>query len=236
MKRHITLVEDDDVIRENYAELLRRAGFSVDVFASKETALMGLQTGMTDLVLLDITLNGERDAGFAICAEIRRRSGLLPVVFLTSHDEEIDKISALRLGADDYLTKDVSLEYLIVRLEALFRRYDSLKIHDKDALVANMRLERSTDDVLLDETASSATWRGQRLELPLTQYWILRELYLHAGQPRLHSDLMRAANITVEPNTITAHVKAIRDEFRRIDPGFDQIRTERGRGYRWLPR
>jgi two-component system OmpR family response regulator len=236
MKRHIALVEDDDVIRENYADLLRRESFSVDLFATKESALAGLQIGTTDLVLLDITLNGERDAGFAVCAYIRRLSEMIPIVFLTSHDEEVDRISAFRLGADDYITKDASLEYLIVRLEALFRRHDLLRSKDRDIPLMITPPDNGGDDVFLDEGASSASWRGQRLDLPLTQYWILRELYQHSGQPRLHSDLMRAASIAVEPNTISAHVKAIRDEFRRIDPTFDQIRTERGRGYRWLPR
>jgi two-component system, OmpR family, response regulator len=232
MNRHIALIEDDEIIRANYTDILSQAGFSVDAYPSKETALVGLLKHPPDLVLLDITLNGERDAGFAICAELRRRSELLPIVFLTSHDTEVDKISGMRLGADDYITKDVSLDYLIVRLEALFRRQESLaKVRET---VAPPQAE-TVDDVVFDDVASGARWRGRPLELPLTQYWILRDLYANAGRPRSHADLMRAAKLTVEPNTITAHVKAIRDEFRRIDPSFDRIRTERGRGYRWVP-
>lgn len=236
MKRHIALVEDHDDIRENYSDLLRRAGFTVDAYASKEEALIGLQQCAPDLVLLDITLHCEHDAGFAICAELRRNSDILPIVFLTSHADEADKISGLRVGADDYITKDVSMEYLVIRLEALFRRHDAqLQALAKRAAPPppSMPLPRN-NEVIFDEITSQATWRGARLTLPLTQYWMLRELCQNAGQPRSHSELMRAARIIVEPNTVTAHMMAIRTEFRRIDPSFDQIRTERGRGYRWV--
>ena len=120
MKRRIALVEDDLVILENYADFLSGLGFEVERYPSKVTALRGLLERPPELVLLDISLNGERDAGFVICAQIRRHTPMLPVIFLTSHDAEVDKISGLRLDADDYITKDVSLDYIGVRIEALF--------------------------------------------------------------------------------------------------------------------
>jgi two-component system OmpR family response regulator len=234
MKRSVAMVEDDDVIRANYADLLRGAGFQVEGYESKDSVLRRLTGPLPDLFLLDITLNGERDAGFEVCTAIRRQSETVPIVFLTSHNAEIDKISGLRLGADDFITKDVSLEYLVIRLEALFRRRDSLtRLADSPA--TGKAQSGSESGIQFDDVASIATWRGSRLQLPLTQYWMLRELCREAGTPRSHNELMKAARIVVEPNTITAHVKGIREEFRRIDPSFDHIRTERGRGYRWAP-
>ena len=235
MKRHIALVEDHDDIRANYTDLLRRAGFAVDAYATKDEAQIGLSGRIPDLVLLDITLHSEQDAGFAICAELRRRSASLPIVFLTSHADEADKISGLRVGADDYITKDASMEYLVVRLEALFRRHDAQLQALGQQAALSIDTPPNSDDVVFDDVTSRATWRDARLDLPLTQYWMLRELCHNVGKPRSHTDLMNAAHIVVEPNTVTAHIKAIRDEFCRRDPAFDQIRTERGRGYRWVP-
>jgi two-component system OmpR family response regulator len=230
VERHLALVEDDDVIRANYVDLLSQAGFRVTAYAGKRDALQGF-ADLPDLVLLDITMGRERDAGFELCAELRRRSPTLPIIFLTSHDGEVDKISGLRLGADDYLTKDVSIDYLIVRIEALFRRRAAL-------LVAPQMLPPthvSTNGRLaINEELSAVSWRDRRVNLPLTQFWMLRELTLQPGKVLSHADLMRAAKIVVEPNTVTAHVKAIRDAIRQIDADFDGIRTERGRGYRWV--
>jgi two-component system, OmpR family, response regulator len=234
MKRRVALVEDDDVIRANYSDLLARAGFEVDAYGTKEAAISGTAAQPPELVLLDITMNGERDAGFDICAELRRRSNILPIVFLTSHDGEVDKISGLRLGADDYITKDVSLDYLIVRIETLFKRRDA----QLAANLGNSRHDLTTayvgSAIVFNDQLSTVNWNGHRVDLPLTQFWMLRDLYRSGGQVRSHADLMRAAKITVEPNTITAHIKAIRESFREIDSAFDCIRTERGRGYRWV--
>ncbi len=233
MKRHLALVEDDEVILSNYADFLAGLGFRVDRYGDKESALLGLGSDLPDLVLLDITLNGERDAGFAICAEIRRRAPCLPVIFLTSHDGEVDKISGLRLGADDYITKDVSLDYLVVRIEALFRRLEAYAAAPR-GVAAIVPTQRAGVDIEFDPQTATARWRSQPLELTLTQVWMLQALCEANGQTRSHAELMRAAKIVVEPNTVAAHMKAIREAFSRVDPSFDHIRTERGRGYRWL--
>ncbi len=105
MAKTILLVEDDEVIRENYAELLRDEGFEVAVCACREQAIRQLQEQLPDIILLDIGLNGEREGGFDLCLDIRHRWPRLPVLFLTSLGSEVDKISGFRLGADDYLTK-----------------------------------------------------------------------------------------------------------------------------------
>ena len=235
MNRRIAIIEDDEVIRSNYCDVLTGAGFQIHDYATKDRALSDLQRSPVDLVLLDISLNGERDAGFGVCAELRRRDPLVPIVFLTSHDNEVDKISGLRLGADDYLTKDISFDYLIVRIEALFRRREAL-IQPLPSPASNAALNSSAFSLIptFDECASTVQWHGTRVDITLTQYWMLRALCATPGGAMSHAELMRAAKLVVEPNTITAHIKAIRDAFRRIDPSFDGIRTERGRGYRWL--
>ncbi len=235
MTRHIALIEDDPVILDNYADFLAGLGFEVDKYSSKASALSGLTGRPPELVLLDVSLNGERDAGFAVCADIRRHTPLLPVIFLSSHDTEIDRISGLRLGADDYITKDLSLDYLVVRIEALFRRRDAYST----TYAQNANLDASgkypVNDIEFDTHRSIAIWRCQPLKLTLTQFWILQELCRAQGRIRSNTDLMRSAKITVAPNTIAAHVKAIREAFLRIESSFDRIRTERGRGYRWIP-
>jgi len=234
MKRCIALVEDDEVILENYADFLSGLGFHVDRYPSKVTALRGLRERPPDLVLLDISLNGERDAGFVICAQIRRLTPLLPVIFLTSHEAEVDKVSGLRLDADDYITKDVSLDYLIVRIEALFRRldaYSTTRVSNADPIA----LTDGVAEIAFDTQRSTVTWRAQPVDVTLTQFWILQELCRSPGRVRSTNELMRGARLTVAPNTIAAHIGAIRAAFTEIDHGFDRIRTERGRGYRWIP-
>jgi two-component system OmpR family response regulator len=233
MQKRLALVEDDDILRVNYVDLLSRAGFSVAAYSNKEDALHAFTEVLPDIVLLDIALGSERDAGFEICSVLRRRSTTLPIVFLTSHDGDVDKISGLRLGADDYLTKDVSIDYLTVRIETLLRRLATIAAAGSLAEPVMPGPSRSSLEIV--DSISRARWNGIDVGLPLTQYWMVRELYCHSGQVISHADLMRAARIVVEPNTVTAHVKAIRDAFRGIDPEFNCIRTERGRGYRWVP-
>jgi two-component system, OmpR family, response regulator len=238
MQRHIALIEDDEILASNYADFLEREGFSIDRFHSKQAALQGMAQRLPDLVLLDVSLNREREAGYDICVALRSQSPSLPIVFLTGHSAEVDRISALRAGADDHISKDESLSYLVTRIEALFRRVDVYRSTarpqepPRQPPVAAVWLD---EHLSLDGGTSSAMWRAQPLALTLTQFWLLQELCREPGQVRSAGELMNAARIVVEANTIAAHIKAIRAAFMQIDPGFDRIRTERGRGYRWVP-
>jgi len=234
MQRKIAYVEDDDITRESYCRMLREAGFDVTAHSSKEDAIAAFRRELPELALLDVSHEGERDAGYQICSELRRISNEVPIIFLTSNDGEIDVISGLRLGADDYITKSASMEYIVIRIEALFRRLDAIRsaYSDKSAI----KLPGSHgNDIELDDIYSTVFWKGTKIDLPLTHFWILQELCVHPGQVRSHRDLMKASNIVVEANTITAHVKTIRDAFSRVDSDFHCIKTERGRGYRWVP-
>jgi two-component system OmpR family response regulator len=231
MRRQIAYVEDKDATRDRIAGILRAEGFEVTTYSSRIEATAALRRQLPDLALLDVSHEGERDAGYQLCAELRRISDALPIIFLTSHDGEIDKISGLRLGADDYISKDASTDYLVIRIHTLFRRLDAIRhagSGGRPAAGGDAAME-------LDEVYSTVHWKGSKIDLPLTHYWIVRELYLNPGKVRSHRDLMKACSIVVEPNTIAAHVKSIRAAFCRADPDFHCIRTERGRGYRWLP-
>jgi two-component system OmpR family response regulator len=236
MRRRIAYVEDKEAVRDNYANRLRQEGFDVTTYASKDAAIAGLISNPPDLALLDVSHADDREAGYDICRQLRQVSSAVPIIFLTHRSSDIDRISGLRVGADDYISKEESLEYLVVRIETLFRRLDALR--SAYTLEVSDVTDHSTDrsaGIELDEIHSLVHWNGTRINLPLTQYWIVRELCNHPGQVRSHRDLMKACNLVVEPNTITAHVKAIRDSFRGADPGFQCIKTERGRGYRWVP-
>ena len=122
MAKRIAIVEDEPAIRDNYADVLRKQGYEVETFANRPEAMKGFQRHLPDLALLDIGLEDEVDGGFELCRELRRISPTLPIVFLTARDSDLDTISGLRLGADDYLTKDISIPNLCARITALFRR------------------------------------------------------------------------------------------------------------------
>ncbi|WP_170287467.1 response regulator [Halioglobus maricola] len=228
MARTIAYVEDDDTTRERYAGELRREGFAVTAYASVSEAIAGLRQQLPDLALLDVAHADDRDAGYQVCAELRRLSSEVPIIFLTRRTGEIDRISGLRLGADDYISKDASVEYLVIRIEALIKRMEAVR----NAGPAPRGSQRS--GLELDEIYSTVFWKGEQVDLPLTHFWIVRELSDHPGEVRSHRELMKAANIVVEPNTIAAHVKSIRKAFARCDAEFGCIVTERGRGYRWV--
>src|SRR5437867_9808173 len=121
MARTVAIVEDDAVIRANYADMLKKHGYAVSLFADGKSALEAFRSRLPDLALLDIGLPGEPDGGFALCRELRALSAALPIIFLTARDSDFDVISGLRMGADDYLTKDAGMPHLLARISALFR-------------------------------------------------------------------------------------------------------------------
>jgi two-component system OmpR family response regulator len=235
MRKRVLFVEDNDIVRQNYAELLTDEGFEVEAFPDRQAAFERAKESLPDLALLDISLDAERDGGFQLCAELRSLSARLPIIFLTSHDSEVDMISGMRLGADDYIVKDPDkLNYLVVRIEALLRRFEMLTNNERSGTVQPHPKFFVLDQLKIDKNKNLAYWKGQRVDLTLTQLWIVQDLAEHNGQVRNPEKLMVAAKITVEPNTVAAHIKSIRDRFKTIDSHFDCILTERGRGYRWV--
>lgn len=227
MPRRIAIVEDDPAIRANYADALKKHGYEVSAFGARPAAMAAFRTRLPDLAVIDIGLGEEPDGGFALCRELRALSPALPIIFLTARDSDFDAVSGLRLGADDYLTKDVSLPHLLARISALFRRGDLLR----EPKAAEDVLERGP--LRLDAKRFTASWKEKPVELTLTEFWMVHTLAKFPGHVKDRDGLMRDANLVVDEGTITSHIKRIRRKFAAVDASFDQIDTVYGMGYRW---
>jgi len=228
MKRLIAIVEDEAALRDNYAAAFARDGFAVRGYANRAQALAAFATRLPDLAIIDISLEDEPEGGFELCRQLRAMSAELPIIFLTARDSELDAVSGLRLGADDFLTKDLSLAHLAARVHALFRRVDALRKPES----AEELLRRGA--LTLDAERMQAQWDGQVVLLSLTEFWIVHALARHPGHVRNRQQLMDAANVVLDDNTITSHVKRIRRKFQALDPRFDALQTVYGMGYRWV--
>ena len=227
MSRRIAIVEDDPAIRANYTDVLRRQGYDVVAYAERAAALAAFRTRLPDLAVLDIGLGDEIDGGFALCRELRALSATVPILFLTARDSEFDTVAGLRLGADDYVTKDISLPHLLARIAALFRRVDAAGTVAPAEEVVERGLLR------LDLDRVTAAWRGQRVDLTLTEFWLVHALARHPGHVKSREQLMGEARMVVDDSTVTSHVKRIRKKFAAVDPDFDRIESVYGMGYRW---
>jgi len=227
MPRRIAIVEDDPAIRANYAEALKRHGYEVAAYAGRREALEAFRARLPDLAVIDIGLGDDVEGGFALCRDLRALSAQLPIVFLTARDSDFDIVSGLRMGADDYLTKGVSLPHLMARVAALFRRVDALA----EEKPAEERIVRGALE--LDLKRFSAHWRERPVVLTLTEFWIVHSLARHPGHVKNREQLMRDAELVVDDATVTSHVKRVRAKFLAADPAFDAIETVYGLGYRW---
>jgi two-component system, OmpR family, response regulator len=227
MPRRIAIIEDDPAIRANYADALRRHGFEVSDYGSRVEALGALRTRLPDLALVDIGLGSEIDGGFTLCRELRALSASLPIIFLTARDSDFDIVAGLRLGADDYLTKDVSLPHLLARVAALFRRAELAG----EPKAQEERLERGA--LTLDLKRFKVSWGAAAVPLTLTEFWMVHALAKYPEHVKSRDQLMREANLVVDDGTITSHIKRIRRKFAAVDASFDAIETAYGMGYRW---
>jgi two-component system OmpR family response regulator len=226
-RKIIAVVEDEAAIRENYSAALQRLGYRVQGYADRETALTAFQNRLPDLVIIDVNLGTEVEGGFELCRELRARSSQLPIIFLTARESELDIVSGLRLGADDYLTKRITLEHLLARVAALLRRVDALKADDTPAQL----IERGALELDLDRL--SATWHGRAVPLTVTEFWVVHALAQHPGHVRSREQLMAAANVVLDDSTVTSQIKRIRAKFNAVDDSFHSIETVYGMGYRW---
>jgi len=226
--KRIAIVEDEAAIRENYVAAFRREGYVVDAYDSRAPALQAFAARLPDLVVIDINLRDDVEGGFELCRELRARAAELPIIFLTARDSEFDAVSGLRLGADDYLTKDISLPHLMARIAALFRRLEAMQ----QPQAADSRLTRG--ELVIDTDRMTVLWREQPVGLTLTEFWLVYAMARYPGHVKNRQQLMDAAQAVLDDNTITSHVKRIRRKFIAIDPGFAAIETVYGMGYRWL--
>lgn len=225
--RVIAIVEDEAPLRDNYREAFERYGFSTRGYGSRRDAESGFEGALPDLVIIDIGLGDEPEGGFELCRHLRERSPELPIIFLTARDSDLDAVSGLRLGADDYLTKDISTQHLLARVLALFRRIDALANAERtESVTRHGELE-------LDPEALGVGWRGKRVDLSVTEFWMVHCLAAVPGHVKNRTQLMEAASLVVDDTTVTSHVKRIRRKFQAIDADFDALETVHGAGYRW---
>ncbi|MCF6457810.1 MULTISPECIES: proteobacterial dedicated sortase system response regulator [Pseudoalteromonas] len=225
--KKIAIIEDQDAIRENYIDMLESQGYLVKGYADRISAQDELLANLPDLAIIDIGLGDEIDGGFMLCQALRAKSQTLPIIFLTARDNEIDTVSGLRMGADDYLTKDISLAHLAARISAIFRRQLALNTPQQQAQL----IERG--ELVIDPERMQVTWQGVTIDLTVTEYWLVHALAIRPGHVKQRNDLMNEAKIYVDDSTITSHIKRIRKKFLKIDDAFDHIDTVYGMGYRW---
>ncbi len=228
MSRHIAIVEDEDAIAQNYVDALRRHAFTVSHYRTRREAETAFAARLPDLAIIDVGLAEDIEGGFELCRSLRAKSSELPIIFLTARDDEFDIVSGLRLGADDYLTKDISLPHVLARITALFRRIDAFQQPSTD------HAPLSRGKLTLDTQKIQAKWLDTPVDLTVTEWWIVHALAQHPGHVKNRQQLMDAANVVLDDNTITSHVKRIRKKFKMVDADFDAIQTAYGLGYRWV--
>lgn len=228
--RQIAIVEDEAAIAQNLRDALSRHGYQVRTFGDRPEAQAALGSRLPDLAIIDIGLGHEPDGGFELCRWLRARAPALPILMLSARDSEIDIVSGLRLGADDYLAKNVSLPHLLARVTALFRRADVAG----QPGAAQELLTRGA--LTLDAQRFEVHWRGTPVGLTVTEFWILHALARFPGHVKNREVLMREANMLVDDHTVTSYLKRLRRKFEAIDPDFDAIETVYGLGYRYVER
>jgi two-component system, OmpR family, response regulator ChvI len=229
MGNTIALVDDDQNILTSVSMALEAEGFTVHTFKDGEEALRGLSQGKMDLAVLDIKM--PRLDGMEVLTRLRRDSNM-PVIFLTSKDDEIDEVLGLRMGADDYIKKPFSQRLLIERIRALLRRQDLAQ--DETDLKSDTTIIRG--DLILDGSRHLCTWKGRQVALTVTEFLILKSLSSRPGHVKNRDQLMDAAYgnaIYVDDRTIDSHIKRLRKKFKLADPEFEQIETLYGVGYRY---
>jgi len=231
MSHKITLVDDDRNILTSVSMALEAEGFSVKTFSDGEEGLKGIVESPPDLVVLDIKM--PRMDGMEVLSKLREQSAI-PVIFLTSKDDEVDEVIGLRMGADDYITKPFSQRLLIERIRALLRRQDLLKQKDEAPKAKTENLVRG--HLELDDARHLCTWKGMPVNLTVTEYLLVKALALRPGHVKNRDQLIDMAygeNIYVDDRTIDSHIKRVRKKFKQVDDEFNHIETLYGIGYRY---
>jgi len=224
MVQTIALVDDDRNILTSVSMTLEAEGFKVLTYKDGEEALREMTRNPPDLAVLDIKM--PRMDGMELLDELRKRSEL-PVIFLTSKDDEIDEAMGLRMGADDYIKKPFSQRLLIERIRAVLRRKDP-------APAATEIVQRG--DLMLDSSRHLCTWKGKHVNLTVTEFLLIQALARNPGHVKSRDQLIDAAygeHIYVDDRTIDSHIKRLRRKFRETDKEFSAIETLYGVGYRY---
>jgi two-component system response regulator ChvI len=232
MTATIALVDDDRNILTSVSIALQAEGFLTRVYPDGEPALKALIDNPPDLAVFDIKM--PRMDGLELLRRLREKSRV-PVIFLTSKDDEIDEALGLAMGADDYIAKPFSQRLLIARIRAILRRSEvSLPGASEEVAGATGPIERGR--LCMDPARHRTTWKGEAVTLTVTEFLILETLAQRPGIVKTRNQLMDAAyqdDIYVDDRTIDSHIKRLRRKFRAGDPDFDSIETLYGAGYRF---
>ena len=228
----IALVDDDRNILTSVSMTLETEGFDVETYTDGQSALDAFTRSMPDLAILDIKM--PRMDGMDLLQRLRQKS-LLPVIFLTSKDDEIDEILGLRMGADDYVTKPFSQRLLLERIRSLLRRRDA----NEGKLVGDEGEDTKVivrGELSIDPLRHSVTWKGLNVTLTVTEFLLLQALAQRPGFVKTRDQLMDVAydeQIYVDDRTIDSHIKRLRKKMRSVDNSFSAIETLYGIGYRY---
>ena len=228
----ITLIDDDENIVTSVSMALESHGHKVAAFYDGVSGLAGLEAEPPDVVILDVKM--PRMDGMEVLRRLRQTSNV-PVIMLTSKDDEIDEILGFNLGADDYIHKPFSQRLLLERVKALLRRagVDQTELETAEA-AASKALKRGK--LGMDPARHECTWDGRAVKLTVTEFLLLQALAQRPGFVKSRDNLMDAAyddQVYVDDRTIDSHIKRMRKKFRQVDPEFDAIETLYGVGYRY---
>lgn len=232
MSATIALVDDDRNILTSVSIALQAEGFLTRVYSDGETALKALIDNPPDLAVLDIKM--PRLDGLELLRRLREKTRI-PVIFLTSKDDELDEALGLAMGADDYIAKPFSQRLLIARIRAILRRTDAGGT-DTPAEGEQPAPAIERGRLAMDPARHRVTWGGENVTLTVTEFLILETLAQRPGVVKSRNQLMDAAyqdDIYVDDRTIDSHIKRVRRKFRQVDPAFDAIETLYGAGYRF---
>ena len=223
------MVDDDKNILTSLSVALEAEGFAVRAYSDGGEALKALTAHPADIAILDIKM--PRMDGMELLGHLRK-NGAMPVIFLTSKDDEVDEVLGLRMGADDYIKKPFSQRLLVERIRALLRRGEIMR-GDGEAS-AEPAIQRG--ELTLDPGRHQCSWKGQSVDLTVTEFLILKSLASRPGHVKSRDQLMDGAygeHIYVDDRTIDSHIKRLRKKFKAVDTDFAQIETLYGVGYRY---
>ena len=234
MTATIALVDDDKNILTSVSIALQSEGFATRIYTDGETALKSLIENPPDLAVLDIKMPSMD--GMELLRRLREKSAI-PVIFLTSKDDELDEALGLAMGADDYISKPFSQRLLIARIRAILRRSELSAQGDGDDPSNEKLPERIVRGRLdMDPARHRVSWAGQNVTLTVTEFMILESLAQRPGIVKSRDQSMDAAytdDVYVDDRTIDSHIKRLRRKFRQVDGEFDAIETLYGVGYRF---
>ena len=232
MPRRIAIIEDEVILAQNYKAGLEREKYAVDIYHDRKSAQAAFDKSLPDMAIIDIELGDDVRGGYELCLDLRARSKILPILFLTARDTEMDEIIGLNLGANDFLSKgDVSIEQILTRVSGLFKYYDAL-----------LQVDAQPDNIIecpplrMDIDCRAVTWHDQAVVLTPTEFRVLECLARRPGHVKTRDQLIIAAEKTeteMLEASVSSYIKRMRAAFRKVDPNCDPIKAEYGAGYSW---